>query len=151
MIGKIWSYHNDLHKFHSLTDEEHIHDVLQEVVHIQAKYFQFGVQLGVPGQKLNAIRTTFNHDIFQAFYEVLLVWLRHTYSVEKYGLPTWQKLVEAVDNPAGGDNHALAKSIASHHPAISTYTNVCTSQPKKKKAHSEYTLVEAAQCGFLYK
>ena len=125
--------------------------MLQEVVSIQAKYFQFGVLLGVPSQELEAIRTKYNHDIFQAFYEVLLVWLRHTYNVEKYGLPTWQKLVEAVDSPAGGNNHALAKNIASHHPERSTYTVACTSQPKMKRAHSKYSLTEAAQYGFLYR
>ena len=48
---------------------------------------------------------------------MLQVWLRHSYGVDKYGAPTWQRLVEAVDDEAGGNNHALAKKIASNHPA----------------------------------
>ena len=53
----------------------------------------------------------------QALSEMLQVWLRHSYGIDKYGAPTWQRLVEAVDDEAGGNNHALAKKIASNHPA----------------------------------
>ena len=52
----------------------------------------------------------------QAFSEMLLVWLRHSYNVDKHRPPTWRRLVEAVDSDAGGNNHALAKKIASNHP-----------------------------------
>ena len=55
-------------------------------------------------------------DIPQCFTEVLLAWLRHRYKVDRHGLPTWRRLVEAVDSPSGGNNHALAKAIASQHP-----------------------------------
>ena len=48
---------------------------------------------------------------------MLLVWLKHSYNVDKHGPPTWRRLVEAVDKEAGGNNHALAEKIASNHPA----------------------------------
>ena len=65
---------------------------------------------------MDAVKKAFHQDITQAFTEVLRIWLRHRYNVKKYGLPTWHRLIEAVDNPAGGNNHALAKIIAEHHP-----------------------------------
>ena len=69
----------------------------------------------MPVQELNAIRLAFNHDVDQAFTEVLLVWLRHRYNIERYGPPTWKRLAEAIDSPSGGSHHALAKLIKSNH------------------------------------
>jgi len=36
--------------------------------------------------------------------------------VEKFGKPTWRRLVEAVKDPVGGNNCALAQTIATDHP-----------------------------------
>ena len=88
----------------------------REVISIQSNYYQFGIELGLPLQEMDAIQRAFRQDIPQAFTEVLKVFLKHRYNVEKYGPPTWRKLVEAVDSPAGGNNHSLAKKIAEHHP-----------------------------------
>lgn len=90
----------------------------REVVNIQSSYYQFGIELGLPLREMEAIKKAFQLDIAQAFTEVLTIWLRHRYNIEKYGPPTWRRLVEAVDSPAGGNNHALAKTIAEHHPII---------------------------------
>ena len=68
-------------------------------------------------QELSKIKKGFPSDLEQAFTEMLLVWLRHSYNIDKHGPPTWRRLVEAVDNDAGGNNRALAKKIASNHPA----------------------------------
>lgn len=38
--------------------------------------------------------------------------------MQKYGVPSWKKLVEAVRDPAGGQDPRLAKAIASEHPGI---------------------------------
>ena len=35
--------------------------------------------------------------------------------VKKFGKPTWRKLVEAVEDKVGGDNPALAQTIAGEH------------------------------------
>ena len=40
------------------------------------------------------------------------------YNVERFGEPTWQRLVEAVGHPAGGANMALARDIARRHRAV---------------------------------
>ena len=96
--------------------EDDFREVYREVVSIQSNYYQFGIELGLPPQEMNAVQKAFRQDIPQAFIEVLQIFLRHRYKVEKYGPPTWRKVVEAVDNPAGGNNHALAKKIAEDHP-----------------------------------
>ena len=43
--------------------------------------------------------------------------------VKRFGKPTWRRLVEAVEDPAGGNNHALALNIAAEHPGMQLYTN----------------------------
>ena len=35
--------------------------------------------------------------------------------VERFGKPTWRRLVEAVKDDMGGSNPALAQAIAKHH------------------------------------
>ena len=88
----------------------------REVVSIQSHYYQFGIELGLPPREMDAIHGAFRQDIPQAFTEVLKVFLNHRYNIQKYGPPTWRKLVEAVDSHAGGNSHALAKKIAKDHP-----------------------------------
>ena len=39
------------------------------------------------------------------------------WQVERSGKPTWRRLVEAVEDRVGGNNHALAQRIAREHPA----------------------------------
>ena len=88
----------------------------REAVSIQSRYYLFGIELGLPLREMEAIQKAFQLDIAQAFTTVLIRWLRHSYDVKRYGPPTWRRLVEAVDSPAGGNNHALAKTIAENHP-----------------------------------
>ena len=88
----------------------------REVVSIQSHYYPFGIELGLPPREMDTVQEAFWQNIPQAFTEVLKIFLKHRYNVEKYGPPTWRKLVEAVDSPAGGNNHALAKKIAKDHP-----------------------------------
>ena len=84
-------------------------------MNIKAGYYQLGIELGLPPRELEAIRKTHSQDVAQALTQVLLIWLRQQYNVEKFGYPTWQRLREAVDSPSGGNNHALAEKIAEKH------------------------------------
>jgi len=38
--------------------------------------------------------------------------------VERFGKPTWRRLVEAVEDHVGGNNRALAQRIARDHPGV---------------------------------
>ena len=103
-------------------------EVYCELVSIKARYYQLGIVLGLPPGELEAIRKTQSQDMEVALIQVLLLWLRQRYNTEKYGHPTWQRLREAVDSPAGGENPALAEEIAkkdltssmSHHSNLSS-------------------------------
>ena len=99
---------------------------------IQSNYYQFGIELGLPLREMDAVQNAFRQDIPRAFMEVLQIFLKHRYNIEKYGPPTWRKLVEAVDSPAGGNNHALAKKITKGHPVNKGRGN---DQPKVTKSH----------------
>ena len=98
-------------------DEVDLKDVVQAVISVKAKYYALGRMLGIHAGDLDAIMLEQPHNSNQALSDVLRKWLNQEYKTERYGLPTWRSLVEAVDNEAGGGNHALAKQIAQQHPA----------------------------------
>ena len=41
-----------------------------------------------------------------------------------FGKPTWKRLVEAVEDRAGGNNHALAQKIAAEYLGMQPYTEL---------------------------
>ena len=104
--------------------EDDFHTVYSELVTVKANYYQLGIGLGLPPGELMAIRKG-PQDIELAFSDVLLAWLRQRYNVDRFGLPTWWKLVEAVNSQAGASNPALAADIAARHPATSMLSCCC--------------------------
>ena len=98
--------------------EDDLPEVLEEVHLIQSAYFPLGKWLRLSNDDLKAIREAYPDESMadQALNYVLLLWLHQKYKVEKFGPPTWRMLVVAVDKKTGGNNHELAKEIASNHP-----------------------------------
>ena len=47
------------------------------------------------------------------------------FQVEKFGKPTWKRLVEAVEDKVGGNNPALAQKIAKDHSSSSNTKCEC--------------------------
>ena len=84
-------------------------------MNISSRYYELGIALRLPPAELDSVKVDESKSA-RALSGVLQAWLKHNYNTKKYGPPTWRKLVEAVDSPAGGNNHALAKAIASEHP-----------------------------------
>ena len=103
-------------------------DVRQEVVDIKSTYYQFGISLGLPVGELDSIHGAFYQVIDHAFDQVLLLWLRQLYDVERHGRPTWRRLVEEVER----FNPTLAVDIANRHP-ISGINNFSLSFTHKTK------------------
>ena len=103
-------------RIYFFTAEDNVYDVCQEVMEVSAKYYKLGIVLGLPLSELDKIQQGFPRDMDRALIEVITRWLKHSYKVDKHGPPSWRKLVEAVDSKVGGDNHSLAKKIASCHP-----------------------------------
>ena len=89
---------------------------MKEVMQVKTRYKTFGMMLGLGFTELEAIQRTNAFDVEDALVAVVITWLRQKYNVEKFGHPTWRRIVEALDNEAGGNNHALAKRIARNHP-----------------------------------
>ena len=96
---------------------------------ISARYYNLGIELGLPPGTLEAIQQIHSNDIAQALTQVLLLWLRRQYDVETHGPPTWQRLREAVGSPVGGGNPALAEEIAEKHltSSMSHHSNLSLS------------------------
>ena len=51
-----------------------------------------------------------------------MLWLQREYDVQQCGPPSWRALVEAVADPAGGNDTDLAESIAEKYPGASLCT-----------------------------
>ena len=96
--------------------EDDLGDVMSEIITAKSRFYAIGRALGLPPGELNSIRLSTTQDHELQLNDVLFLWLRQKYKVERFGSPTWRKLVETIDNPAGGNDHRLAKTIALHHP-----------------------------------
>ena len=92
---------------------------MEEVLDIKAVCFALGQSLRLRYDNLEAIRKKYPNesDHERALTDVLLLWLKNEYNVERFGPPTWRMLVEAVNKRSGGNNQELAKQIALNHPA----------------------------------
>ena len=101
--------------------EDELTDIMEEVLDIKSRCFALGRSLRLRSDDLEVIHKKYpsdsDHDTEQALNDVLILWLKQKYNVEKFGPPTWQILVEAVNKRSGGNNHEMAKQIASNHPA----------------------------------
>ena len=75
-----------------------------------------GVALRLDSNTLEGIAAN-GGDPTACLTSVVTKWLKKNYNVERFGEPTWQWLVEAVGDPAGGANKALAGDIARKHKA----------------------------------
>ena len=104
--------------FFFTADEGHLCNICSELAPVRAKYYQLGVQLGLPADNLKAIQLQNSHNLDQAFSDMILEWLRQIYDVDRHGLPTWRRLLAAVSSSSGGKNPALAKRIAAKIPGM---------------------------------
>ena len=98
--------------------EKDTHDVYREVVGLAGRWSSICLSLRLLPCDQSAIAVAHPgnpHDCLQA---VIVNWLRKGYDYQKYGCPTWRMLVEAVGDPAGGSDCALAEIIAKKYPGI---------------------------------
>ena len=99
-----------------------VHDVYREVYTVAARWSDISFALYLPISQEEAIRKeTRGDDSARCLRMVLSKWLRKSYNYDKYGLPTWRMLVKAVGDPFGGNDCALAETIANKHPGM--YSN----------------------------
>ena len=93
-------------------------DVIEEVMSIKLAWYELGEWLQLQDDDLDELKQKYPNesDSKKALKKVLLLWLGKRYNVMRFGPPTWKMLVIAVDKETGGNDHNLAKEIASRHP-----------------------------------
>ena len=90
---------------------EHLVDVKCELCPF-ARWKDLGLNLGLSPESLEVIENDYRRTDDQ-LEAVLLKWLERNYDLDKYGLPSWRRLAEAV-RPI---NHAVALKIKGRHPS----------------------------------
>ena len=91
--------------------------MLKELNPVSAKWNSIGIALRLKPDILDGIQAGNIGDPRSCLTSVVKEWLKRNYDVRKFPEPTWRSLVEAVSNPAGGANMALARDMAGRHKA----------------------------------
>ena len=97
------------------TDIDDYFDVIDEVFDLAGRWREFGAALRLPVAVLNRIRANNPGDVEKSLSDVVTEWLSQSYNTERFGLPSWKMLVDAVAHRSGGNNCALARQIAIQH------------------------------------
>ena len=72
---------------------------------------EIGLFLGLRDSTLERIARGQGNDI-ASLRNMIGTWLKMGYNVERFGAPTWRRIVEAVRASTGGGNPALADNLA---------------------------------------
>ena len=92
--------------------EDDILDVLEQMMPVVNSWKAIGRGLRIDSGRLEMIQKYNPVNSKEYLSEMLTCWLKRNYNVARFGEPTWQAVVKVVAHPAGGDNCALALSIA---------------------------------------
>ena len=90
----------------------------REVIGLAGRWSGMCLALGLLPSDQSAIQAAHYGNPHDCLRAVVVKWLQKGYDFEQYGPPTWRMLVEAVGDPAGGNNNALAETIAKNHPGM---------------------------------
>ena len=101
--------------YYSPTDEDDLFDLKKALISVVAKWKSIGIGLGIKQGKLDEIEAANPGDPSDCLTKVLSTWLSRSYTVKRFGEPTWQKLTQIVLDSAAGNNPALALTIAKEH------------------------------------
>ena len=93
--------------------------MLTEMMPVARNWKAIGIVLGINYGRLGTIQTDNPGNSSACFLDMLACWLKRSYTVERFGEPTWRAVVKVVAQSAGGDNCALALTIARNHPGNS--------------------------------
>jgi len=82
---------------------------LQETLYpMRSKWYQFGVQLDVPTDTLDTIRSSLSENFDDKLLQMLKEWVRQ---MESQGGVTWEAVVEVLRRRSIGENQ-LARNVA---------------------------------------
>ena len=92
------------------TDEDDLFEIIDFLKNESAHWYKIGISLKLRPALLDKIKAEVS-DCNERLTKVVTNWLKCNYNVDKFGSPTWGKLVEAVEKI----NAALAEKIAQKH------------------------------------
>ena len=95
--------------------EKNAYDVLCEVNGLAGRWSRMCLALRLHPNDENIIANTHPGKPDECLRAVVVKWLQKNYNYQEFGSPTWKMLVKAVADPVGGNNPALAESIAKKH------------------------------------
>ena len=98
------------------TAEDDVYDVNEALITMAGSWNRIAVSLRLPPHLIRVITKQHSNNPNDCLLAVVEEWLKGVYNVQEHGHPSWRGLVQAVANPAGGANPALARSIAAKHP-----------------------------------
>ena len=81
--------------------------VYREMISLAARWSGMCLALGLLPSDQSTIETAYCGNPHDCLRAVVVKWLQKGYDFEQYGPPTWRMLVEAVGDPAGGNNILL--------------------------------------------
>ena len=97
-------------------------DVKRELIPVASRWKAIGLALRLNPDTLDTIERNKDNEE-ERLTNALTVWLKKNYNVERFGEPSWQLVVAAVRDRVGGNNPALAKTIADKYCSVYTCTN----------------------------
>jgi len=98
--------------------EEDTYDVYSEVVGLAGRWSNMCLALRLLPSDQSTIAAAHPRNPHDCLQAVVVQWLQKGYNYQRYGPPTWRMLVEAVGDPAGGNNNTLAETLAKKHPGM---------------------------------
>ena len=99
------------------SDLDDLFDVQKELIPVSAEWRSIGIVLRLKPNVLDDIKAENSGESPACLTSTVTEWLNRNYNVKRFGEPTWQALVKAVGDPAGGANMALASDMAMRHKA----------------------------------
>ena len=76
-----------------------------------SRWYHIGLALGIADPTLEEIGAGQMPDPENCLTNMLRVWLKRSYDTDRQGMPSWQRLSQAINHPSGGNNPALAQDI----------------------------------------
>ena len=76
-----------------------------------SRWYDIGLFLGYKNSTLDSIKSK-GQDVHELLRNMIIEWLKMSYNVERFGPPSWRRIVEAVRANSGGKNPALADILA---------------------------------------
>ena len=113
-LGKCTACIHEVYSYIFLTDKEDWSDVTCECRSLASRWDELCLFLHLPMGTSDAIKEKYPNKELSCLSEALKLWILRKYKTEKYGLPTWKMLLEAV----GKIDENLFKTLAKEHQGM---------------------------------